>query len=242
MKFLQSCMIFFVALMTVSDLAAVVPSSRSGQIRFLLAQQTPTRYCIKAPCDQPVAYGYYRVENNSAQVGNKEYSDIVFQKIGNESATPKLNNQAGNYDNHVYLGIYESSTPCPPGQMCIALYQPTKFWVFGIPEVQEQAPLEQDPVVQEEIVHNVRMGSSSATWSPVVFAPAPKFSGAGLVGNYFASTGVATIHNPANAEHSKSYSFLEVVESSVKKRHTGKRYVGQLPSGIFLYGTLQVSE
>jgi hypothetical protein len=58
----------------------------------------------------------------------------------------------------------------------------------------------------------------------------------------FASTGVATIHNPANAEHSKSYSFLEVVESSVKKRHTGKRYVGQLPSGIFLYGTLQVSE
>ena len=60
-----------------------------------------------------------------------------------------------------------------------------------------------------------------------------------MVGNYFASTAVATIHNPSDAGSGKSYSFYEVIESDVKKRHTGKRYVGQLPNGKFLYGKLQ---
>jgi len=52
---------------------------------------------------------------------------------------------------------------------------------------------------------------------------------------------VGTIHNPQNAEHSKSYSFSDVVVSDIKKRHTGKRYVGQLSNGTFLYGKLEAN-
>ncbi len=231
MKVIQHyLMIGFVSVLTSFDLI-----SSHGAVKFLLAHQQSTRYCIKAPCDQPKLYGYYYPASNTAKVNNKEYQDIVFQKITNNVPKPALNQKTENYSQYVYLGVYESSTPCPPGQMCIALYQPTKFGVFGI-LVQQEGRIDEQ---EEEVVSHVRLGSSSATWSPVVFEPSTKFSGTGLVGNYFAATAIATIHNPTNAEQSKSYSFTQVVESDVKKRHTGKRYVGQLSNGKFLYGKLQ---
>jgi len=52
-------------------------------------------------------------------------------------------------------------------------------------------------------------GSSSATWAPRRFTPSEEFMEPGMVGNYFESSSVATIHNPSTSDGS-GHSFKNV--------------------------------
>jgi len=61
-----------------------------------------------------------------------------------------------------------------------------------------------------------RLGSNPATYAPIVFHPAEQFYSDGLVGNYFSSTHVATIHDPTG-KNKTSFSFESVQEGGIKK-------------------------
>jgi len=59
-----------------------------------------------------------------------------------------------------------------------------------------------------------QMGQSSSTHAPTTFQPAQQFYGKGLIGNYFSSTSVATIHDPSGANN-QSYAFKSIRQGGI---------------------------
>lgn len=78
------------------------------------------------------------------------------------------------------------------------------------------------------------IGGNSTTFAPRTFEPSSDFSGDGLVGNYFSSAQVATIHDPSG-QNSKSYKFEEVEEKS------GYNSDKQAPDGLEFIGSFMSS-
>lgn len=78
------------------------------------------------------------------------------------------------------------------------------------------------------------MGGNPKTFGPRTFEPSSKFSGDGLIGNYFSATQVATIHDPSG-KNKKSYNFNEVEEYSSYAINT------QAPEGLEFIGSFMSS-
>lgn len=66
----------------------------------------------------------------------------------------------------------------------------------------------------------VMVGTNSNTYAPQSFTPSETFDGAGLVGNYFSGSKIATIHDPSG-ENSQNYTFENVMAISQTIRPQG---------------------
>jgi hypothetical protein len=96
------------------------------------------------------------------------------------------------------------------------------------------------PVDQPVSVHAIMggklsgpiMGGSSNTYAPQVFNPTSPYNGAGLVGNYFSSNGIATIHDPSG-HNDVGYSFENVQGVSGNVRPVGLIEIGSFKDPNF---------
>lgn len=59
-----------------------------------------------------------------------------------------------------------------------------------------------------------QMGQNPTTYAPIRFQPAQQFHGDNLIGNYFNSTNVVTIHDPSG-KNSQSYTFKNVQQGGI---------------------------
>jgi len=99
---------------------------------------------------------------------------------------------------------------------------PVTMYLFGV----NQNKLQQIPKVDPASLNPTPMvGTDPATYAPKMFLPAKQFTGDGLVGNYFASSHVATIHDPSG-NNLQSYTFKNVQEGGI-----------QAPDGLVLVGS-----
>lgn len=77
------------------------------------------------------------------------------------------------------------------------------------------------------------IGKNPATYAPQTFEPGEKFTGNGLIGNYFKANQTATIHDPSG-KNNKSYSFKDVVEKSSYSQNNanleGLQFIGSFMS------------
>jgi hypothetical protein len=80
---------------------------------------------------------------------------------------------------------------------------------IGTLQLQAQAPL----------------GANSATYAPITFYPENPYQGEGLIGNYFASSETATIHDPTGKNQTQ-YTFINVTQGSEFSPPAGKVYIG----------------
>jgi hypothetical protein len=125
---------------------------------------------------------------------------------------------------------------------------PVTMYLFGVSENK----LTPNPLNPE--IKNNLPGSNPATYAPRVFLPAHQFASDGLVGNYFASSHVATIHDPSGSNQ-QSYTFENVQEGGITAPD-GLVLLGSYTSRpacsgnicshaialVNLYGTLQAKE
>ena len=150
---------------------------------------------------------------------------------------------------------------------------PVTTYLFGVLNKNEKllknnASLEQrtEPVLLDNNGNNViskvdpttckpiMVGTDSRTWAPIIFDPSDQFAGEGLIGNYFASSSVATIHDPSGT-NKQSYRFKRVQKGGVQQPE-GLVLIGSYASRpqcsgnicshaimmVNLYGTLQPEE
>ena len=78
-------------------------------------------------------------------------------------------------------------------------------------------------------------GSNHGTYGPQTFTPSRQFAGSGLVGNYFNSSKVATIHDPTQANPT-SYTFDQIQSISTAGRAwpKGLTHIGSFPTPNFV--------
>ena len=102
-------------------------------------------------------------------------------------------------ENLVEIGSFTSYKPGKPEM-------PVTTYLFGCLTGTQNTTNTQAP---EQSPDQQSMGSNPATWAPVTFQPSEQFAGNGLVGNYFSSTQIATIHDPSE-QNTESYTFKNV--------------------------------
>ena len=115
---------------------------------------------------------------------------------------------------------------------------PVTTYLFGVPE-HKTLPIANTPKklptidlvnldldsLDSDSLDSKPIGSNPATYAPVIFNPSDQFADDGLVGNYFAATRIATIHDSSGANNN-SYTFENVQEGGSQK-----------PDGLILIGS-----
>jgi hypothetical protein len=143
------------------------------------------------------AQGQYIKKEQTATItdGDTTYSFINIVTTHNPSGPTKRHLPT---ENLVKIGSFNTYFSGPE--------MPVTHYLFGELVVEESS---------EEPEEQSSMGSHEGTWAPIQFKPKDPFAGKGLVGNYFSSSKIATIHDPSG-KNNQTYSFKEVESGGIK--------------------------
>ena len=85
-------------------------------------------------------------------------------------------------------------------------------------------------------------GSNRGTYGPQTFTPSGPYAGPGLVGNYFSSSKVATIHDPTQANPT-SYTFdhIQSISTGGRAWPNGLAHIGSFPTPNFVKSNITCS-
>jgi hypothetical protein len=167
------------------------------------------------------AAGIYNPKNQTATISNGDQT-YNFIKITQQRTNATLLDKKNLDPNLQLIGSFSSKTNHAG--------MPVTMYIFGVDQTnlvekiknnvekiknKMSAHMNITPPSQEEI-KNIPMGSNPATYAPMLFQPADQFAGNGLIGNYFASSHVATIHDPSGNNH-QSYTFKNIQEGGIEQ-------------------------
>ncbi len=170
------------------------------------------------------ATGQYNRKNKTAMIthGQNIYN---FSKITEERTNPWLDKKNLDPD-LIMIGSFSNKTNHAG--------MPVTIYIFGIAaknnpknsqESMEDIHTAQNKIDAKKQPSQKPIGSNPGTYAPVAFQPAEQFAGQGLVGNYFSSNQVATIHDPSGVNPT-SYTFKNVQTGGIA-----------VPTGLTLIGS-----
>lgn len=199
------------------------------------------------------ARGIYVKKDRTADIYNGDNS-YHFTKIITQRTNENLVDPEKKPANTVRIGSFNSKMNHAK--------MPVTTYVFGVltvslkqakqsttDQASTQQPTEKSPETYPSIP-----GSNPATYAPIQFRPSEEFIGNGLIGNFFKTTGIATIHDPSGT-NKQSYTFTNV-QTGGTQTPDGTKFIGsytQQPKCngpicpmvimmVNLYGNLQPEE
>jgi len=150
-----------------------------------------------------LAQGKYNPKKQIATItnGNEKF---VFTKTTCHPTNPWIPDKKNLDPNIILIGSYTTIKTKKPEM-------PITNYIFGVLEhtsLPKTDPLENDHAIAP-------MGSNPGTYAPVIFQPSEEFAGTGLIGNYFSSNKIATIHDPSG-QNKEEYTFENVQQGGIQ--------------------------
>jgi len=153
------------------------------------------------------ATGSYNPKDQTAMIKDGD-TTYEFSKIISNRTNAMLPNKKNLDHNLQLIGSYNTKTNHAG--------MPVTTYLFGVFNKNEESENISPSVEQiTELTHSA-IGGNPATWAPVVFYPSDQFAGDGLIGNYFASNSVATIHDPSG-NNNQNYTFINVEQGGIQE-------------------------
>jgi len=183
--------------------------------------------------------GIYVKKDRTADIynGDKSYH---FTKIITQRTNENLVDPEKKPANTVRIGSFSSKMNHAK--------MPVTTYVFGVLTVlleKKEDPAKQSttdqsstqqPTEKTSETYPSMPGSNPATYAPIQFRPSEEFIGNGLIGNFFKTTGIATIHDPSGT-NKQSYTFINV-QTGGTQTPDGTKFIGSYTQQPKCHGTI----